>query len=115
MGPRHASLSAPPAIRRSIHRPAVARRPAPYRRSEQVRTKWQTSYSGTCTSPNTSKSSSHHDPPECTTLLGQRSPQHGDLWPSNVVHSGGSWWLLDFEVFGEVQVPLYDVCHFVRT
>ena len=43
------------------------------------------------------------------------SPQHGDLWPSNVVHSGGSWWLLDFEVFGEVQVPLYDVCHFVRT
>jgi hypothetical protein len=42
-------------------------------------------------------------------------PQHGDLWPSNVVRSGRSWWLLDFEVFGQVQIPLYDACHLVRT
>lgn len=42
-------------------------------------------------------------------------PQHGDLWPSNAVKWEGSWWLVDFEVFGHVQVPLYDACHFVRT
>ncbi len=42
-------------------------------------------------------------------------PQHGDLWPSNVLRSGSSWWLLDFEVFGQVQIPLYDACHLVRT
>jgi hypothetical protein len=42
-------------------------------------------------------------------------PQHGDLWPNNVVESGRSWWLLDFEMFGQVQVPLYDAWHLVRT
>jgi hypothetical protein len=42
-------------------------------------------------------------------------PQHGDLWPSNVVKSAGSWWLLDFEAFGHVLVPLYDACHLART
>jgi len=40
--------------------------------------------------------------------------QHGDLWPANVLGHQGSWRLLDFETFGIVQVPLYDVCHFVR-
>jgi len=40
--------------------------------------------------------------------------QHGDLWPANVLWHEGSWRLLDFEIFGIVQIPLYDVCHFVR-
>jgi hypothetical protein len=42
-------------------------------------------------------------------------PQHGDLWPQNIVGSRGSWWLLDFEAFGTVVVPLYDAWHLVRT
>jgi hypothetical protein len=42
-------------------------------------------------------------------------PQHGDLWPQNIVGSGGSWRLLDFEDFGNVVVPLYDAWHLVRT
>jgi hypothetical protein len=42
-------------------------------------------------------------------------PQHGDLWPQNVVSSGGSWRLLDFEAFGNVVIPLYDAWHLVRT
>jgi len=41
--------------------------------------------------------------------------QHGDLWPANILGHGGAWRLLDFESFGRVQVPLYDVHHFVRT
>src|SRR5439155_45094 len=41
--------------------------------------------------------------------------QHGDLWPANILWHQGSWRLLDFESFGRVQVPLYDVHHFVRT
>ena len=41
--------------------------------------------------------------------------QHGDLWPANILWHRGSWRLLDFESFGRVQVPLYDVHHFVRT
>jgi len=41
--------------------------------------------------------------------------QHGDLWPGNVLWHQGTWRLLDFEIFGRIQVPLYDVCHFVRT
>jgi len=41
--------------------------------------------------------------------------QHGDLWPANILWHGGAWRLLDFESFGRVQVPLYDVHHFVRT
>jgi len=40
--------------------------------------------------------------------------QHGDLWPANVLGHHETWWLLDFETFGIVQVPLYDVYHFVR-
>jgi hypothetical protein len=42
-------------------------------------------------------------------------PQHGDLWPQNIVESRGSWWLLDFEAFGDVVVPLYDAWHLLRT
>ncbi len=43
------------------------------------------------------------------------APQHGDLWPGNVVRFEGSWWLLDFEVFGRIRIPLYDAFHLVRT
>jgi hypothetical protein len=43
------------------------------------------------------------------------SLQHGDLWPKNVVRDHRGWWLLDFEMFGRVQTPLYDACHLVRT
>jgi len=41
--------------------------------------------------------------------------QHGDLWPKNVIRDDRGWWLLDFEMFGRVQTPLYDACHLVRT
>ena len=44
-----------------------------------------------------------------------RSPQHCDLWAANVIGDGKSWWILDFDRFGDVQVPLYDACHLVRT
>lgn len=44
-----------------------------------------------------------------------RSPQHGDLWPANVLRYEDAWWILDFEVFGKVEVPMYDVYHLVRT
>jgi hypothetical protein len=42
-------------------------------------------------------------------------PQHGDLWPANVLRDGHHWRVLDFEVFGEVRVPLFDALHLVRT
>jgi hypothetical protein len=41
--------------------------------------------------------------------------QHGDLWAANVLPHGDGWWLLDFEHYGAISVPLYDVCHFLRT
>lgn len=44
-----------------------------------------------------------------------RRLQHGDLWPGNVLRWEDDWWLLDFEVFGRVQVPLYDVFHLLRS
>jgi hypothetical protein len=44
-----------------------------------------------------------------------RSPQHGDLWPANVLRYEKAWWILDFEVFGKVEIPMYDVYHLVRT
>jgi hypothetical protein len=44
----------------------------------------------------------------------RRVPQHGDLWPMNVLHYDGRWFLLDFEIFGRIQVPLYDAFHLVR-
>lgn len=43
-----------------------------------------------------------------------RQLQHGDLWPGNIIGWDGDWWLLDFEVFGRVQVPLHDVFHLIR-
>lgn len=43
-----------------------------------------------------------------------RRLQHGDLWPGNIIRWDDDWWLLDFEVFGRVQVPLYDVFHLLR-
>jgi hypothetical protein len=42
-------------------------------------------------------------------------PQHGDLWPMNVLGYEGRWLLLDFEAFGRIQVPLYDAFHLVRS
>ena len=46
---------------------------------------------------------------------GPALPQHGDLWPGNVLRRRDGWTLLDFELFGLVDVPLYDVLHFLRT
>ncbi len=44
-----------------------------------------------------------------------RHLQHGDLWPGNVVGWNGSWWLLDFEAYGKVQFPLFDVYQLLRS
>lgn len=44
-----------------------------------------------------------------------RALQHGDLWPANVLRDQQTWRLLDFEFFGLVQAPLYDVCHLLQT
>jgi hypothetical protein len=41
-------------------------------------------------------------------------PQHGDLWPGNVLWDRGAPRLIDFEIFGEIHVPLYDVLHWLR-
>jgi len=41
--------------------------------------------------------------------------QHGDLWPRNILRHQGQWWLLDLELFGQIQVPLYDAFHLFRT
>jgi hypothetical protein len=41
-------------------------------------------------------------------------PQHGDLWPKNVLKAKDGWCVLDFETCGEVKIPLYDVFHFIR-
>lgn len=45
----------------------------------------------------------------------ERRPQHGDLWARNIVRFDQHWWLLDFDLFGQVQAPLYDACHLVCT
>ena len=45
----------------------------------------------------------------------ERRPQHGDLWSRNIVRFDEHWWLLDFDLFGQVQAPLYDACHLVST
>lgn len=47
------------------------------------------------------------------TVRGQ--PQHADLWPGNVLQRRGGWSILDFEQFGTISVPLYDVFHLLRT
>ena len=44
-----------------------------------------------------------------------RFPQHGDLWPGNVIRDGAVWRLLDFELFGRVEAPLFDACHLTYT
>lgn len=35
-------------------------------------------------------------------------PQHGDLWSQNLLVVHGDVWLIDFEEYGDVQVPLFD-------
>jgi hypothetical protein len=45
----------------------------------------------------------------------RRALQHGDLWPRNILRNDGHWWLLDFDTFGRIQVPLYDAFHLVRS
>jgi hypothetical protein len=40
--------------------------------------------------------------------------QHGDLWPPNVLVDGASWYVLDFEQFGRIRVPLYDLLHMLH-
>lgn len=44
-----------------------------------------------------------------------RRQQHGDMWPANVIRFGESWCILDFDDFGIVQVPMYDVLQLVRS
>jgi hypothetical protein len=41
-------------------------------------------------------------------------PQHGDLWPRNIMRGENRWWFMDFETCGEVSFPLYDVFHLLR-
>lgn len=38
-------------------------------------------------------------------------PQHGDLWPANILRHEGRWWLIDFAECGQVWAPLYDAFH----
>jgi hypothetical protein len=35
-------------------------------------------------------------------------PQHGDFWPPNLLMADGCVWVLDFDSYGEVRVPLFD-------
>ena len=43
-------------------------------------------------------------------------PQHGDLWPANLIaRPDGGWWVLDFEMYGRIRMPLHDALHLVRT
>lgn len=44
-----------------------------------------------------------------------RFPQHGDLWPGNIIREKGVWRLLDFDLFGRVDAPLFDACHLTFT
>lgn len=44
-----------------------------------------------------------------------RAPQHGDLWPGNLLLDGDRWHFVDFEMFGKVQAPLFDALHLLRT
>jgi aminoglycoside phosphotransferase (APT) family kinase protein len=36
-------------------------------------------------------------------------PQHGDLYADNVLHHGGSWHVIDWESYGTIDLPFYDV------
>ena len=42
-------------------------------------------------------------------------PQHGDLWPPNVLRVRETWVLLDFELFGQLRVPMVDAAQLVRS
>lgn len=42
------------------------------------------------------------------------TPQHGDFTPANIIWSRTGPVILDFEFFGLVNSPLYDVWHFIR-
>ncbi|HWP02577.1 MAG TPA: phosphotransferase [Gemmatimonadaceae bacterium] len=41
--------------------------------------------------------------------------QHGDFWPANILRHGTGYTILDFEQYGLVGVPLYDLFHLVST
>jgi hypothetical protein len=36
-------------------------------------------------------------------------PQHGDLFVSNMLGRGRRWYILDWETFGKIDLPFYDV------
>lgn len=42
------------------------------------------------------------------------APQHGDFTPANIIWSATGPVVLDFEFFGLISPPLYDVWHFIR-
>ena len=41
--------------------------------------------------------------------------QHGDMWGANVLLRDEGWLVFDYELFGQVDVPLYDSFHLIRT
>lgn len=43
----------------------------------------------------------------------QMSPQHGDFWYGNTVLSNNRLGIYDWEFFGEVNLPLFDLFHFL--
>lgn len=45
---------------------------------------------------------------------GPRPIQHGDFWPGNLVRHRSSWWVIDYEEFGTVFSPLYDIFHYLQ-
>jgi Phosphotransferase enzyme family len=36
-------------------------------------------------------------------------PQHGDLYAGNLLENGGHWYVVDWESFGMVDLPMYDL------
>jgi Phosphotransferase enzyme family len=42
------------------------------------------------------------------------TPQHGDFWPRNVLVTAAGLKLIDFELCGEIRIPLYDAFHMIR-
>jgi hypothetical protein len=37
------------------------------------------------------------------------APQHGDLYDGNLLHHAGGWYVVDWESFGVVDLPAYDL------